>query len=440
MKRFKRILKSNKGVTLVELMVSSAILLLVISAFLSMVASAAKMFARETRELDVQEEAQIVTNQIEALLTDANLYAGQVGNDIYIVNEDKVHIVSKESSGVYYSVYNFPSSEEATSENVKALLTSSPNVLKSGGAQSRSLMSNRLSSLGLNTDDLDDDNIVYLSLNYDNMERNYSVNQSIFLRNKPGLNGGSGGSTPVDNDFDAELTVLRYKTYDLKSLFGISKINSNGSTPAISGADAGKYDVNIANATVAIKGNVAKDAASAGGATVTCTKNGSNYKIRLSFDAIEIGLGTGETQTTMLRVRDVEQALDYISVKGFDTHADTVKYVVQVSINQLNTSNKTIIKVGAANAPITLTGGNGTSLSDMEKDIRYNGGSNYFKGVYRFCLDDRSNHIILRQFGQGVYDGNPVVLYNIHVYHRTNNTNPAAYESLGEATIQVLHP
>lgn len=439
MKRFKSILKSNKGVTLVELMVSSAILLLVISAFLSMVASAAKMFARESRELDIQEEAQIVTNQIEGLLTDASLYAGQVGDEIYIVNEDKVHIVSKEATGTYYSVYDFPSSEDATSENVKDLLTNSPGVLKSGGVQSRSLMSTRLSSLALNTDDLDDGNIVYLSLNYDNMERNYGVNQSIYLRNKPGLSGGSGGSTPVDNDFDAELTVLRYKTYNLKTLFGVSSINSNGSTPAISGADAGKYDVNIANGTVAIKGSVGKDVSSAGGATVTCTKNGSNYKIRLSFDAIEIGLGAGETQTTRVRVRDVEQALDYISVKGFDTHADTVKYVVQVSINQLNTSNVTTIKVGSISAPITLTGGNGTSLSDMEKDIRYNNNANYFKGVYRFCLDDRSNHIILRQFGQGVFDGNPVVMYNIHVYHRTNNTNPATYESLGEATIQVLH-
>ena len=74
----KNIVKDNKGLTLIELLVSSAILLLIITAFLSMLASAAKMFAKGSRDLDVQEEAQIVTNQVEALLTDCEVYAGPV--------------------------------------------------------------------------------------------------------------------------------------------------------------------------------------------------------------------------------------------------------------------------------------------------------------------------------------------------------------------------
>ena len=122
MKRLKSMLKNNKGVTLVELIISSAILLLIITAFLSMIASATKMFARGSRDLDVQEEAQSVTTQIENLLADANLYAGQVGNEIYIVNEDLVHVITETSNGVYYSNYEFPATQDPTTENVKTLL------------------------------------------------------------------------------------------------------------------------------------------------------------------------------------------------------------------------------------------------------------------------------------------------------------------------------
>jgi|GEM_PF-2985933 len=420
MKLLKKSLKNNKGVTLVELIVSSAILFLVITAFLSMVANASKMFAKGNRELDIQNEAQMVSNQIEEYIKDANLYVGQNGKSIYIVNNDFVYVYTKESDGLYYTVYNYPASQDQTSETAKDLINNDVATLTSGGTVvSKNLASNRIESITLNNDDLDTDNIVYLTMSYKNMEREIGVNETIYLRNEPGLSGGSGGTTPVDNDFDAELVVLRFKEHNLKSEFGVSSIKRNGSSAVVSGGDASKYNFDINTCTVALKSSVANTASSAGGCTVTCIKNGKDFKIRLSFDPVSIGIGTGETQTVSLRGSNVEQANDYIPIKGFDTHASGISYriTLEVSPSYTFSDGKNPRDTGKFKA----SGGEGTPQPYLEGDKQFNGGG-YYKGVYRLVLDDRSNHLIFRQLSQcdrveTKTANKPVPIYTIYVYH-----------------------
>lgn len=417
----KNILKDNKGLTLIELLVSSAILLLVISAFLSMLASAAKMFSRGSRDLDVQEEAQIVTNQVEALLSDCEVYAGQVGNSIYIVDRDVVHVVSEETDGVFLSTFsNALSEDDNTASNVKALLASNPNSIK-GGSTGRALLSNRLQGLSLNTDKLESDNVVYLSMNYKNLEREVGVNQSVFLRNKPGTSISGGGTNPIENDYDAELLVLRYKSYNLKTLFGISSVTGT------SGADAGCYEVS-ALGLLKIKDNVSTSAASAGGCIVKCVKGGAEYKIRLSFDAVAVGLGGDDAQISVVRLQDVEQVCDYVSIKGFDTHSSDVKYTISMRVGQSLTTGYLEKK---SPDKIALTGGNGTKVDALEGDFTVSGKT--FKGVFRFCLDDRSTHLIFRQLSQSTEQGKGLVaLYTIDVFYK--NTK------LGTAKVNVRYP
>ncbi|MBO7515892.1 MAG: prepilin-type N-terminal cleavage/methylation domain-containing protein [Lachnospiraceae bacterium] len=438
MKQLKKMLKNNKGVTLVELIISTAILFLIITAFLSMVTSATKMFARGSRDLDVQEEAQSVTNQIESLLSDANLYAGQSGNEIFIVNEDLVHVISERSDGVYYTIYNFPATQDPTTENVKTLLTNNPGALKVNTYMSSALLSKRMTNLSLNTSSLDSDNVVYLSMSYKNQDRQIDVNQSVFLRNEPGSGGGHGHNDPVDNDFDAELFVLRYKTHNLKSEFGISSINSNGSTPAISGADASKYDVDISAGTIALKGDVATNASSAGGATITCTKGGQPYKIRLSFDPVSIGIDGATLQTASVRTQDVESVVDYIAAKGFDTKSSQVKYEISLRVGpnyQLKNNSGNYVDA-LSTGKVSITSGDGTAQSVIEGDKHfYQGGSDkgYFKGTFRLCTDTQSNHLRFRQTGQGLaIPAGAVPYYDIKVYKGN--------AVLASTTIKILSP
>ena len=436
MKRLKSMLKNNKGVTLVELIISSAILLLIITAFLSMIASATKMFARGSRDLDVQEEAQSVTTQIENLLADANLYAGQVGNEIYIVNEDLVHVITETSNGVYYSNYEFPATQDPTTENVKTLLAANNTAALKGPVHlSSALLSKRMNHLALNTDNLDSDNIVYLSMSYKNQDREVAVNESVYLRNEPGTGGGHGHNVPPDNDFDAELFVLRYKNHNLKTDFGVNKVTS------ISGADASKYDLDINTGVVKLKSSVAIGESSAGGATVTCTKNNQPYKIRLSFDACSIGLQDSNNlaQTVSLRAANVEQANDYIAVKGFDTHSTDVFYTVTLKIapSYNFTSGNALTASRFTSSATTKQLG---EQSILEGDKQFAGGG-YYKGVYRLLLDNQSNHLIFRQLSQcdrveTRTNNKPVPMYTIKVEHKSGTT----YETLGETTIKVNIP
>ena len=438
MKQLKRMRMNNKGVTLVELIISTAILFLIITAFLSMVASATKMFARGSRDLDVQEEAQSVTNQIESLLSDANLYAGQSGKEIYIVNEDLVHVITERDNGVFYSIYTFPATQEPTSENVKGLIASNPSALKTNTYMSSALLSKRMKDVTLNTSQLDSDNVVYLSMKYKNQEREIDVNESVFMRNKPGLGGGGGHTSPPDNDFDAELVVLRYKKHNLISEFGVTKINTNGSSPAISGADASKYDVDVAAGTVAIKGSVGLNQASAGGATITCTKNGQPYKIRLSFDPISIGIGSGGVQTVSIRTQNVESVVDYISAKGFDTKANNVKYEIRLKIGpnyKLKNSSGSFVDY-LTTGKVKISGGDGTAQSAIEGDQHFYQGSTdkgYFKGTLRLCTDSESNHLRFRQFSQGMsIPGGAEPYYDIKAFYGD--------VLIAETTIKVISP
>ena len=433
MKQLKKMLKNNKGVTLVELIISTAILFLVITAFLSMVASATKMFNKGQRELDVQDEAQIVTNQIENLLTDAQLYAGQVGNDIYIVNEDLVHVVSQASDGVYYTVYDFPAAEDKTTENVKDLLATNPGALRVNTHLGRSLLSKRMTNLTLDTSDLDDDSIVYLSMTYKNQEREIPVSQSIYMRNKPGSEGGHGHTDPNDNDFDAELTVLRFKTHNLRNEFGIDSISRNGSSPVISGADANNYDIDLSANTIALKSSVSAGASSAGGATITCTKGGQPFKIRLSFDPITIGLSGPDPQTSTVKLANVETSVDYIAIKGFDTHSDKVRYTVSVTVAPSSGASGNTYSAGTSSNPLKI----GSTVNDIEKSLNYAGG--YFNGVYRLMLDDQSNHLRFLQTGQGTIQPNgahPVVVYTINLYYN----NGSSYQLLGSTRMKIVSP
>ncbi len=65
-------MRNNKGITLVEVLVTVAILSIVIVTASTFMTTSSRSFARESADSDVQSEAELAVNQIEDLIIDVN--------------------------------------------------------------------------------------------------------------------------------------------------------------------------------------------------------------------------------------------------------------------------------------------------------------------------------------------------------------------------------
>ena len=86
-------MKNNKGFTLVELLVTIAILSLVMVEIFSMMQNSSKLYMNGTYEVALQTEAQQIIQQMENLLIDANSsvsanYDASVSSDIIVVSNN----------------------------------------------------------------------------------------------------------------------------------------------------------------------------------------------------------------------------------------------------------------------------------------------------------------------------------------------------------------
>lgn len=65
-------MEKNKGFSLIELIVSVAILAIIITAVTSVILSASRSFTRGNADANIQKEAQLVVNQVESMIVDTN--------------------------------------------------------------------------------------------------------------------------------------------------------------------------------------------------------------------------------------------------------------------------------------------------------------------------------------------------------------------------------
>ncbi len=190
MNKRKSLQQNNAGFSLVEMLVAIAVFSIVCLAFFEFLMVALRHYQQGTREVEVQYEAQLTTNQIQEMLidvkegvtytvngsmvrSDADVPAGVTVTDkeLFIYNTDRYYVVEwrADSRELYYSEYNRPP----------------------GGVWntvvSDVLMAEHVSEFSVDLTFFDRNNGVGLDLLFDN-DREYRVMQNVKLRNQVSVN------------------------------------------------------------------------------------------------------------------------------------------------------------------------------------------------------------------------------------------------------------
>lgn len=333
-------MKNNKGFTLVELLVTIAILSLVMVEIFSMMQNSSKLYMNGTYEVALQTEAQQIIQQMENLLIDANSsvsanYDASVSSDIIVVsNNDARYTIAlkKDDPNVPYG---------------DLLMTKEDFV---GGTTVTDLpMAENVESISLNMVNYTASSFVTLNIKLQNEEYNYAVAKDIYLRNDVGT-GGNNPLNNTNNTFDYELDVLRYKTYSLTALFdpegvGYSYEFEDGSTH--NGdyyiGNSPSYDLkctstlNLSNDLSSSYIIVAKDPVSGADA----------FKIRVQTEKIQIGAdGYG---LCYLPVDSTYTVSSYIDVKGISVY-DATAVEIKFCFSDMGAAGETVL----SNSPTSV--------------------------------------------------------------------------------------
>lgn len=224
-------MKENKGFTLVELLAALAVMAILMSEVVQLMANCATLYRSGTSEVNLQGEAQRVIQISEELIMDANVSVDVVsgdettGNGYTIVVKNK--IVSDNDADVEYRIRL---DKEAGAEYGNLYLVKTVN----GATQAEQLLAEYVASIDLDkSPEKYKKDIVTLSIEMQNKNHGYKIKEikDIYLRNTIGSGGGAVPNEVEKGNYT--LTALRYETYDLYKVIGES--NSKN-------ADGHKYE------------------------------------------------------------------------------------------------------------------------------------------------------------------------------------------------------
>lgn len=189
MNNMKQLKENNAGFSLVEMLVAIAIFSVVSVAFFQFLMVAIRHYQQGTREVEVQYEAQLVTNQLQDMLidakqgvsyavngtlvrSDADAPAGTVtSKEVFIYNTDRYYVIEWKAADreLLYSEYS--RTPEGTWDTVASDV----------------LMAEYVSEFSVDLTFFDRNNGIGLDLLFDN-EREYRVMQNVKLRNQVSVN------------------------------------------------------------------------------------------------------------------------------------------------------------------------------------------------------------------------------------------------------------
>ena len=197
-------LKSEKGFTLVELLVSMCILAIVMTELMALMFNSSKLYKNGAYEVNLQSEAQQIIQQFEEFAIDA---------DTSVSYNEATKVISITNKTGYNS-YEISLSPVAGKDYNDLLLK------VNGGTPQ--IMGEYVKSISLNMANYDNASRVIFVVEMENDKYAYNAAKDIYLRNDIGAND-IHSSAVVSEKCDYELNVLRYHTYDLDALFGGSE-------------------------------------------------------------------------------------------------------------------------------------------------------------------------------------------------------------------------
>lgn len=191
--------KSNKGFSLVELLVAMAVLSIVMIEVFNVMSNSSKLYIKGSSEIGLQSEAQQVILQLEDLLVDCT---GVVAPDHELANAETFTI---SSNSVNY-IINYVRDPADDYGQLQLSVPGASNIP----------LSDYVNSISVNMANYKANNIVTLCVSMNNGTYSYETTQDVFLRNMPGTGIGKRG-TPAAASSGSGLEVARYHTYQLKN-------------------------------------------------------------------------------------------------------------------------------------------------------------------------------------------------------------------------------
>lgn len=206
--------KTNKGFSLVELLVAMAVLAIVMAELAQVIFSSSKLYLYGTYEVDLQTEAQQIIQQIEDMIVDARVDVS--ANYVASLSSDQVITISTNSlssnSAIEYKI-NFVPNTDPTKEYGSLTLT----VRDSAGTVGPIPMAEYVKSVSLDFAEYETDNMLTLYITMQNDRYSYTTTKDIFLRNMLGTGARKRGNQN-DSDKLIGVEVLRFGTYDLDTI------------------------------------------------------------------------------------------------------------------------------------------------------------------------------------------------------------------------------
>lgn len=182
--------KNNSGFSLIELVVSIAILAIVSAAIFEFVMVAIKHYQKETREVELQYEAQLAMNQLQDLLIDATKGVSYTVNGSTLIQSDGdiagVAVTSKE-----ITIYNTERYYVVTWKADQEKLFYSEYSRQADGTWKTEadavLMADYVNRFSADLTFFERNNSIGLDILFDN-DKDYRVMQNVKLRNQVTLN------------------------------------------------------------------------------------------------------------------------------------------------------------------------------------------------------------------------------------------------------------
>ncbi len=197
----KKILRDNRGLTLVEMLISFAILSMMMVAVFAFMSNMTKQYQNSNNEVTVQNEVQTLMQQLENYIIDADMGVKLVGNDLYVMSEEEFCVISYDDECLYYSGYDSTDLSEdyknATKDTVYDAASAIYNIID------RELLAEYVKAFNVTTSFTSETNYVTLEITIEKTSRSYTATKNIYLRNQivptvtPTTAGASTTATPT---------------------------------------------------------------------------------------------------------------------------------------------------------------------------------------------------------------------------------------------------
>lgn len=204
--------RSNKGVTLVELLVALALLAILMAQIASIVFNSSKLYKNGVSEVELQSEAQQFVNQLQELMIDCDNSISF--NYAHSISEDALITISNNDCK-----YEIQLTRDPANLTTRGGLVTMTKTGSSDPFATPVLMAEYVESISINQADYETQSKITIDVVMSNDNYSYSSSTDLYLRN--GIGFANGGNTAPDTTaFDFELDVMRYKEYNLDTLFG----------------------------------------------------------------------------------------------------------------------------------------------------------------------------------------------------------------------------